>query len=88
MLQIGELFVTESEELSFRVAGDWEAELRRLNATQWKTVQVNQSHNLSLVLPEVLVVPAHLRTPEIKMAAVQFVDNRLPVSHLELLRFI
>lgn len=63
----------------FRDSSDWNKELTRTGAVGWKLSAVNQGFQLSISLPEWLVVPASLVDCQLMDAARHFRSSRPPV---------
>ncbi|KAI0215791.1 Myotubularin-related protein 10 [Lamellibrachia satsuma] len=75
---------TESTELEpcvprYKLVEEWEAEVDRLHATEYKTTLCNKAFRIASSLPECIVVPKSLDNAVIGEAAPQFVDYRIPV---------
>ncbi|XP_070542787.1 myotubularin-related protein 10-like isoform X2 [Ptychodera flava] len=63
---------------AFRDAGDWDNELKRVNASGFRVTMANQDFKISDSLPEYFVVPSCLTDSDINNAAPHFIDGRVP----------
>ncbi|CAL8351795.1 unnamed protein product [Merluccius merluccius] len=63
----------------FDCSSDWDREIKRTNAEEWRVCSINQDYAVSPSLPEFFVVPASLADQDLKQYAVSFADQRIPV---------
>ncbi|KAJ8247893.1 hypothetical protein GJAV_G00251770 [Gymnothorax javanicus] len=58
---------------------DWDREIKRTGASEWRVCSVNESYAVSPSLPEYFVVPASLADQDLKQCSGFFMGQRLPV---------
>uniref|UniRef100_A0A3Q0QXY9 Myotubularin related protein 10 n=1 Tax=Amphilophus citrinellus TaxID=61819 RepID=A0A3Q0QXY9_AMPCI len=63
----------------FDRSSDWDREIKRTNASEWRVCSINQSYFVSSSLPEHIVVPASLTDQDLMNYAVSFTDGRIPM---------
>ncbi|KAG7274275.1 hypothetical protein CRUP_037202 [Coryphaenoides rupestris] len=63
----------------FDRSSDWDREIKRTNAEEWRVCSINQGYAVSPSLPEFFVVPASLADQDLKQYADSFTDKRIPV---------
>ncbi|BFY97216.1 hypothetical protein BsWGS_00256 [Bradybaena similaris] len=63
----------------FMAKKDWERELERLQCQSlWRVAEANVDYRMSTSLPEYFVTPTNLLDADLRKAAAQFADSRLP----------
>ncbi|KAK7913099.1 hypothetical protein WMY93_013310 [Mugilogobius chulae] len=63
----------------FDRTSDWDREIKRTGASEWRVCSINERYCISLSLPEYIVVPASLADQDLRQFAVYFSDNRIPL---------
>ncbi|CAL8364679.1 unnamed protein product [Gadus morhua 'NCC'] len=63
----------------FACSSDWDREIKRTGAAEWRVCSVNQGYGVSPSLPEFFVVPASLADQDLRQYAEAFSGQRLPV---------
>ncbi|XP_048828822.1 LOW QUALITY PROTEIN: myotubularin-related protein 10-like [Brienomyrus brachyistius] len=63
----------------FACPSDWDREIKRTGATEWRVCSVNEGYAISPSLPEHFVVPASLADQDLKQLSCSFVGQRLPL---------
>ncbi|XP_029980045.1 myotubularin-related protein 10 isoform X2 [Sphaeramia orbicularis] len=58
---------------------DWDREIKRTGASEWRVCSVNEGYAISPSLPEYIVVPASLADQDLKQYSSFFPDNRIPL---------
>ncbi|XP_033840185.1 myotubularin-related protein 10 [Periophthalmus magnuspinnatus] len=58
---------------------DWDREIKRTGATEWRVCAINECYSISQSLPEYIVVPASLADQDLRQLAVYFSDSRIPL---------
>ncbi|XP_066557388.1 myotubularin-related protein 10 isoform X3 [Amia ocellicauda] len=57
---------------------DWDREVKRTGASEWRVCSVNEGYAVSASLPEYLVVPASLADQDLKQFSGFFSEQRIP----------
>ncbi|KAJ1180889.1 hypothetical protein NDU88_006100 [Pleurodeles waltl] len=63
----------------FETYSDWDREIRRTDASEWRVCSVNEGYMISTCLPEYFVVPSSLADTDLKQYSHSFVGRRMPV---------
>lgn len=63
----------------FDRSSDWDREIKRTNASEWRVCSINQSYAISSSLPEHIVVPSSLTDQDLMQYASSFTDRRIPM---------
>ncbi|XP_043934641.1 myotubularin-related protein 10 isoform X2 [Protopterus annectens] len=63
----------------FETYSDWDREIKRTGASDWRVSAVNKGYMMSICLPEYFVVPSSLADQDLKIFSQQFVGRRVPV---------
>ncbi|XP_030621877.1 myotubularin-related protein 10 isoform X2 [Chanos chanos] len=58
---------------------DWDREIKRTGAAEWRVCSINESYIVSPSLPEYFVVPASLADQDLKQYACYFTTQRIPL---------
>uniref|UniRef100_A0A7N6AUR9 Myotubularin phosphatase domain-containing protein n=1 Tax=Anabas testudineus TaxID=64144 RepID=A0A7N6AUR9_ANATE len=58
---------------------DWDREIKRTGASEWRVCAINEGYAISSSLPEYAVVPVSLADQDLKNYSVFFLDNRIPL---------
>ncbi|XP_029353943.1 myotubularin-related protein 10 isoform X2 [Echeneis naucrates] len=58
---------------------DWDREIKRTGASEWRVCSVNENYAISQSLPEYCIVPVSLADQDLKRHSVYFTDNRIPL---------
>ncbi|XP_061820049.1 myotubularin-related protein 10 isoform X1 [Nerophis lumbriciformis] len=58
---------------------DWDREIKRTGASEWRVCSINEFYCVSSSLPEFIVVPVSLADQDLKQYSIYFTDNRLPL---------
>lgn len=58
---------------------DWDREIKRTSATEWRVCSINERFGVSQSLPEYIVVPASLADQDLRQLAIYFSDSRIPL---------
>ncbi|KAM6943593.1 myotubularin-related protein 10 [Xenentodon cancila] len=58
---------------------DWDREIKRTGASEWRVCSINESHAISPSLPEHIVVPVSLADQDLKQYSSVFTDGRVPL---------
>uniref|UniRef100_A0AAV2LP34 Myotubularin phosphatase domain-containing protein n=1 Tax=Knipowitschia caucasica TaxID=637954 RepID=A0AAV2LP34_KNICA len=58
---------------------DWDREIKRTGAAEWRVCSINERYGISQSLPEYIVVPASLADQDLRQFAIYFMDSRLPL---------
>nr|XP_033780506.1 myotubularin-related protein 11 [Geotrypetes seraphini]XP_033780508.1 myotubularin-related protein 11 [Geotrypetes seraphini] len=62
----------------FNSSLDWESELRRTGASNWRVSPINERFDMSTSLPKYLMVPSRLLDTELKRTFAHFSEGRIP----------
>ncbi|XP_029316251.1 myotubularin-related protein 10 isoform X2 [Cottoperca gobio] len=57
---------------------DWDREIKRTGASEWRVCSINESYAVSPSLPEFIVVPVSLADQDLKQLSVFFTNQRIP----------
>nr|XP_023650807.1 myotubularin-related protein 10-like isoform X1 [Paramormyrops kingsleyae] len=63
----------------FDCSSDWDREIKRTGASDWRVCSVNEGYAVSPSLPEFFVVPASLADQDLKQFSVSFAGKRIPM---------
>ncbi|XP_059215074.1 myotubularin-related protein 10 isoform X1 [Centropristis striata] len=63
----------------FDRSSDWDREIKRTGASEWRVCTINDDHNVSQSLPEYIVVPVSLADQDLKKYSIYFTDHRIPL---------
>ncbi|KAL1271405.1 hypothetical protein QQF64_030421 [Cirrhinus molitorella] len=63
----------------FDCSSDWDREIKRTGASEWRVCTVNQGYFISPSLPEFFVVPVSLADQDLKQYACFFYSQRIPL---------
>ncbi|XP_029000477.1 myotubularin-related protein 10 isoform X2 [Betta splendens] len=63
----------------FDRSSDWDREIKRTSASEWRVCAINTDYTISSSLPEYIVVPVSLADQDLKQHAIYFMDNRIPL---------
>ncbi|KAM9408945.1 myotubularin-related protein 10 isoform 2-T2 [Pholidichthys leucotaenia] len=58
---------------------DWDREIKRTGASEWRVCSINKKYKTSPSLPENIVVPVSMMDRELEDLAANFTDSRLPM---------
>lgn len=58
---------------------DWDREIKRTGATEWRVCSINERYGVSQSLPEYIVVPASLADQDLRQFAMFYSDCRIPL---------
>ncbi|KAF7211941.1 myotubularin-related protein 10 [Nothobranchius furzeri] len=58
---------------------DWDREIKRTNASEWRVCSINEHYAVSSSLPEHIVVPVSLADQDLKQFSALFTDGRIPM---------
>ncbi|XP_062380123.1 myotubularin-related protein 10 isoform X2 [Sardina pilchardus] len=58
---------------------DWDREIKRTGASEWRVCSINEGYLVSPSLPECFVVPASLADQDLKQYACSFTGQRIPL---------
>ncbi|XP_058485743.1 myotubularin-related protein 10 isoform X1 [Solea solea] len=58
---------------------DWDREIKRTGASEWRVCSINESYAISSSLPEFIVVPVPLADQDLKRYSVYFTGHRIPL---------
>ncbi|XP_056233285.1 myotubularin-related protein 10 [Seriola aureovittata] len=58
---------------------DWDREIKRTGASEWRVCSINENYAISPSLPEYTVVPVSLADQDLKRHSLFFTDNRIPL---------
>lgn len=58
---------------------DWDREIKRTGASEWRVCAINERYSICTSLPEYIVVPASLADQDLRHYAMYFAEQRLPV---------
>lgn len=63
----------------FETYADWDREIKRTGASEWRVSSVNENYTTSTSLPEYFVVPSSLADEDLKQLAPSFNGARIPM---------
>uniref|UniRef100_A0A671PJ34 Myotubularin-related protein 10-like n=1 Tax=Sinocyclocheilus anshuiensis TaxID=1608454 RepID=A0A671PJ34_9TELE len=63
----------------FDCSSDWDREIKRIGASEWRVCTINQGYFISPSLPEFFVVPVSLADQDLKQYACFFYSQRIPL---------
>ncbi|XP_034046158.1 myotubularin-related protein 10 isoform X2 [Thalassophryne amazonica] len=63
----------------FDQPSDWDREIKRTSASEWRVCSINENYAISQSLPEYVVVPASLADQDLKRYSDFFSDQRIPL---------
>ncbi|KAA0723312.1 Myotubularin-related protein 10 [Triplophysa tibetana] len=63
----------------FDCSSDWDREIKRTGASEWRVCTINQGYFISPSLPEFFVVPVSLADQDLKQYACYFNSQRIPL---------
>ncbi|XP_068131684.1 myotubularin-related protein 10 [Hyperolius riggenbachi] len=63
----------------FETFSDWDREIKRTRATDWRVCSVNEGYMISKCLPEYFVVPSSLADTDLKQYSYSFFGRRMPL---------
>ncbi|KAM4038015.1 myotubularin-related protein 10 [Anomaloglossus baeobatrachus] len=63
----------------FETFSDWDREIKRTGASEWRVCSVNEGYMISKSLPEYFVVPSSLADTDLKQYSYSFFGRRLPL---------
>uniref|UniRef100_A0A8D0HW78 Myotubularin related protein 10 n=1 Tax=Sphenodon punctatus TaxID=8508 RepID=A0A8D0HW78_SPHPU len=63
----------------FETYSDWDREIKRTGASEWRVCSVNEGYMISTCLPEYFVVPSSLADQDLKLYSYSFIGRRMPV---------
>ncbi|XP_034535808.1 myotubularin-related protein 10 isoform X2 [Notolabrus celidotus] len=63
---------------SFDRPSDWDREIKRTGASEWRVCSINEGYAVSQSLPEYIVVPVSLADQDLKQYSIFLHDSRLP----------
>uniref|UniRef100_A0A3Q3X892 Myotubularin phosphatase domain-containing protein n=1 Tax=Mola mola TaxID=94237 RepID=A0A3Q3X892_MOLML len=58
---------------------DWDREIKRTGASEWRVCSINEHYAISQSLPEYIVVPVSLADQDLKQHSSFFTDQRIPL---------
>ncbi|XP_077374657.1 myotubularin-related protein 10 [Festucalex cinctus] len=58
---------------------EWDREIKRTGASEWRVCSINELYNISPSLPEYIVVPVSLADQDLKQYSIYVTGNRLPL---------
>ncbi|XP_008308267.1 myotubularin-related protein 10 isoform X2 [Cynoglossus semilaevis] len=58
---------------------DWDREIKRTGASEWRVCSINERYAISQSLAEYIVVPVSLTDQDLKQFSKEFTDNRIPL---------
>ncbi|XP_056870092.1 myotubularin-related protein 10 isoform X2 [Takifugu flavidus] len=64
---------------SFDRPSDWDREIKRTGASEWRVCSINENYAISPSLPEHVVVPVSLADQDLKQYSLFFTDQRIPI---------
>ncbi|XP_075753828.1 myotubularin-related protein 10 isoform X2 [Pelodiscus sinensis] len=62
----------------FETYSDWDREIKRTGASEWRVCSVNEGYMISTCLPEYFVVPSSLADQDLKLYSYSFIGRRMP----------
>ncbi|KAF7241627.1 Myotubularin-related protein 10 [Varanus komodoensis] len=63
----------------FETYSDWDREIKRTGASEWRVCSVNEGYMISTCLPEYFVVPSSLADQDLKQYSQFFTGRRMPI---------
>nr|XP_028562964.1 myotubularin-related protein 10 isoform X3 [Podarcis muralis] len=63
----------------FETYSDWDREIKRTGASEWRVCSVNEGYMISTCLPEYFVVPSSLADQDLKQYSYSFTGRRMPM---------
>ncbi|XP_053128063.1 myotubularin-related protein 10 isoform X2 [Hemicordylus capensis] len=63
----------------FETYSDWDREMKRTGASEWRVCSVNEGYMISTCLPEYFVVPSSLADQDLKLFSPHFTGRRMPM---------
>ncbi|XP_061451993.1 myotubularin-related protein 10 isoform X2 [Rhineura floridana] len=63
----------------FETYSDWDREIKRTGASEWRVCSVNEGYMISTCLPEYFVVPSSLADQDLKLYSYSFTGRRMPM---------
>ncbi|XP_076011783.1 myotubularin-related protein 10 [Genypterus blacodes] len=63
----------------FACPSDWDREIKRTGASEWRVCSINEHYSISPSLPEYFVVPVSLADQDLKQYSSFFTDKRIPL---------
>ncbi|XP_075431979.1 myotubularin-related protein 10 isoform X3 [Ascaphus truei] len=63
----------------FETYSDWDREIKRTGASEWRVCSVNEGYMISTCLPEYFVVPSSLADLDLKQYSHSFFGRRMPL---------
>ncbi|XP_027683123.2 myotubularin-related protein 10 isoform X2 [Chelonia mydas] len=63
----------------FETYSDWDREIKRTGASEWRVCSVNEGYMISTCLPEYFVVPSSLADQDLKLYSYSFIGRRMPL---------
>ncbi|KAM9861355.1 myotubularin-related protein 10 [Aulostomus maculatus] len=63
----------------FDRSSDWDREIKRTGASEWRVCSINEFYAISSSLPEHIVVPVSLADQDLKQYSIFFTSNRIPL---------
>ncbi|XP_048375582.1 LOW QUALITY PROTEIN: myotubularin-related protein 10-like [Sphaerodactylus townsendi] len=63
----------------FETYSDWDREIKRTGASEWRVCSVNEGYMISTCLPEYFVVPSSLADQDLKHYSHAFTGRRMPM---------
>ncbi|KAG8575946.1 hypothetical protein GDO81_009718 [Engystomops pustulosus] len=63
----------------FETYSDWDREIKRTGASEWRVCSVNEGYMISKSLPEYFVVPSSLADTDLKQYSYSFFGRRMPL---------
>ncbi|XP_047436879.1 myotubularin-related protein 10 isoform X1 [Mugil cephalus] len=64
---------------TFGCPSDWDREIKRTGASEWRVCSINENYAISPSLPEYIVVPVSLADQDLKQFSSFFTDRRIPL---------
>ncbi|XP_074151066.1 myotubularin-related protein 10 isoform X1 [Sminthopsis crassicaudata] len=63
----------------FETFSDWDREIKRTGASEWRVCSINEGYMISTCLPEYFVVPSSLADQDLKLYSHSFIGRRMPL---------
>uniref|UniRef100_A0A8C5HVX8 Myotubularin phosphatase domain-containing protein n=1 Tax=Gouania willdenowi TaxID=441366 RepID=A0A8C5HVX8_GOUWI len=63
----------------FDRSSDWDREIKRTSASEWRVCSINEDYIISPSLPEFIVVPVSMADQDLKQYSLYFTDMRVPL---------
>ncbi|KAG8440392.1 hypothetical protein GDO86_006229 [Hymenochirus boettgeri] len=63
----------------YETYSDWDREIKRTGASDWRVCSVNEGYMISTCLPEYFVVPSSLADQDLKQYSHAFIGRRMPL---------